>query len=155
MNQSYLASEASLTSRINDYFAFIEGEYNLENKPGKETKDQPATTQKVWDREPQPATFADLALYLGFTSLQAFESYIESGKYNEVLKWGHLRIEASYERKLHAQSATGAIFALKNNGWNERSEPKQQAEQYPTTLPLELLETGHRPAQSEKEVVLD
>jgi len=154
MNQPYLASEASLTGRIADYFTFIEGEYHLENKPGKESKDQPAPAQKVWDREPQPATFSDLALHLGFNSLHAFENYIESGEYNEVLKWGRLRIEASYERKLHAQSATGAIFALKNMGWNEHTESKPQTEQFPKTLPVEVLLTGHEPAQSEKEVVL-
>jgi len=153
MNQSYLASEASLTSRINDYFIFIEGEYHLENKSGKESKDQPTPTQKIWDREPQPATFTDLALYLGFTSLQAFDTYTASGKYSETLKWGRLRIEASYERKLHAQSATGAIFALKNMGWNERTESKPQTEA-PKTVTVTVLETGPRPAGSEKEVVL-
>ena len=153
MNQPYLASEASLTSRINDYFIFIEGEYHLEEKPGKETKDQPAPTQKMWDREPQPATFTDLALHLGFTSLQAFDNYTENGKFNETLKWGRLRIEASYERKLHAQSAAGAIFALKNMAWNERGEAKQQPEG-PKTVTVTVLDSGPRPAGSEKEVVL-
>lgn len=155
MNNPYLMSESSLTDRINDYFTFIEGEYHLENKPGNQSKEQPAPTKKIWDREPEPATFAGLAVHLGFSSLQEFDAYIETGKYNEALKFAHLRIEASYERKLHAQSATGAIFALKNRGWNERSETKQQPAEFPKSLPVELLFTGPMPAQSEKEVVLN
>jgi hypothetical protein len=154
MNNPYLVSESSLTNRINDYFTFIEGEYHLENKTGNESKDQPAPTKKIWDRDPEPATFAGFAVHLGFSSLQALDAYIEAGKYNETLKFGHLRVEASYERKLHAQSATGAIFALKNRGWNERSEVKQQTAEFPKTLPVEVLVTGPIPAQSEKEVVL-
>lgn len=154
MNQTCLVSEEALSNRINDYFTFIEGEYHLENKQGSESKDPPAPAKKIWDRDPEPATFAGLAVYLGFASLQAFDAYLETGKYNEALKSGHLRIEASYERKLHAQSATGAIFALKNRGWNERSDAKQQTEQFPTTLPVEILHTGLIPAQSEKDVIL-
>src|SRR5437879_3824237 len=110
MYPSSFTDKGDLTTRINTYFNFIEGEYHLETKPGKETKDQPAPAQKVWDRDPEPATFAGLALSLGFNSIRAFEDYIENGDFAEVLKWAHLRIEASYEKKLHAQSATGAIF---------------------------------------------
>lgn len=154
MNNPYLMSESSLTSRINDYFTLIEGEYHLENKRGNESKEQPAPAKKIWDRDPEPATFAGFAVHLGFSSMEAFNAYIEAGKYNEALKFGHLRIEASYERKLHAQSAAGAVFALKNRGWNERGEVKQQTAEFPKTLPVEVLFTGPIPAQSEKEVVL-
>ena len=78
---------------------------------------------------------------------------METGRFAEVLKWGHLRIEASYEKKLHAQSATGAIFALKNMGWNERSDNKP-AEEVPKTVKVEIHESGPKPAESEKEVIL-
>ena len=39
------SDERSLIARIDAYFNFIEGEFHLESKPGKETKDQPAPTQ--------------------------------------------------------------------------------------------------------------
>ena len=154
MNYPYLMSESSLTNRINDYFTFIEGEYHLEDKTGAGGASQPSPAKKIWDREPQPATFAGLALHLGFNSLQAFDAYIENGKYNEALKFGRLQVEASYERKLHAQSATGAIFALKNMGWNERSEAKPQTADSPKTVPVEVFVTDGWPAQSEKDVIL-
>jgi hypothetical protein len=142
-----------LALRIDAYFNFIEGEYHLESKAGKETKDQAAPTQKIWDRDPEPATFAGLALFLGFNSIRAFDEYMANGDYAEVLKWAHLRIEALYEKKLHAQSAAGAIFALKNLSWNERNEGKP-AEDVPTTMKVEIHESGPKPAETEKEVVL-
>ncbi|MDB4919876.1 terminase small subunit [Mucilaginibacter sp.] len=153
MFQPCFSDEKSLIARIDAYFNLIEGEYHLENKPGKEAKDLPAPTQKVWDRNPEPATLADLALFLGFNSIRAFDNYMENGKFAEALKWGHLRIEASYEKKLHAQSAAGAIFALKNMGWNERNDIKP-TEQQPKTIKVEILESGPKPAESEKEVIL-
>jgi hypothetical protein len=142
-----------LALSIDAYFNFIEGEYHLEIKPGKETKEHAAPTQKVWDRDPEPATFTALALFLGFNSIRAFDEYMANGDFAEVLKWAHLRIEASYEKKLHAQSAAGAIFALKNLGWNERSEGKP-AEDEPKVIQVQILESGPKPAETEKEVML-
>ena len=153
MYPSGFTDKSDLTARINTYFNFIEGEYHLETKPGKETKEQPTPAQKVWDRDPEPATLAGLALSLGFNSIGAFDDYMERGEFAEVLKWAHLRIEASYEKKLHAQSAAGAIFALKNMGWNERKEIKP-AEEQSHTLAVQVFESGPMPAESEKEVVL-
>ena len=153
MSQPNFTNAGKLAARINAYFNFIEGEYHLEDKPGKETKDQPVPTIKVWDREPEPATFAGLALFLKFNSLQAFDDYIENGKFAAALKQGRLRVEASYERKLHNQSAAGAIFALKRMGWNDRDD-KQQGHQTPTTMKMQIFESGPEPAESEKEVIL-
>jgi hypothetical protein len=153
MSQPDFTNAGKLAARIDAYFNFIEGEYHLEDKPGKETKDQPAPNIKVWDREPEPATFAGLALFLEFNSLQAFDDYIENGEFAAMLKLGRLRIEASYERKLHNQSATGAIFALKRMGWNDR-EDKQSGDQMPKTLKMVIYESGPAPAESEKEVIL-
>jgi hypothetical protein len=153
MLQSFFTNADNLTARIDAYFDFIEGEYHLENKPGKETKDQPAPTQKIWDRDPEPATFAGLALFLGFNSIQQFDDYNDTGEHAAALKWGRLRVEASYERKLHAQSAAGAIFALKYMGWGERTESKLGG-QLPKTIKVEVFESGPEPADSEKEVIL-
>jgi len=108
----------------------------------------------VWDREPEPATFAGLTLYLGFNSRQEFDDYEQNGAYAHLLKRAKLRIEASYERKLHNQSSTGAIFALKSMGWNERTDTISTAELLPKTIQIEIIETGPAPAATEKEVVL-
>ncbi|ASU33152.1 terminase small subunit [Mucilaginibacter xinganensis] len=153
--QPYFTDEAALLSKVDAYFNFIEGEYHLECKPGKEKehKELHSPSIKVWDRDPEPATFAGLALFLGFSSINALDDYTDTGEYPEALKWGRLRVEASYEKKLHAQSATGAIFALKAMGWSDRGEGKSGA-QGPKTIKVEVLESGPEPAESEKEVVL-
>jgi hypothetical protein len=108
----------------------------------------------VWDREPEPATIAGLALYLGFSSRQAFEDYEANGKFADRLKRARLQIEAAYEKKLHYQSPTGAIFALKSMGWNERADNKPADEAANTLLKVEIIKSGPQLAASEKEVIL-
>jgi len=144
----------SLITLIDKYFEFINGEYHFENKPAKTAKENDAVAQKVWDREPEPPTFAGFAFFLGFSSLEEFDKYIEDGPFSETLKRGRLRIEASYEKKLHTQATTGTIFALKSMGWKERSENKQTGVPPPETIKIEIIESGPPPAETEKEVVL-
>jgi hypothetical protein len=76
-----------LTDRIQAYFVYIEGEYHLEKKPAKKSDSQSdLTDQKTWDREPEPATIAGLAFFLGFNSREEFEVYENSGKYAAAVK---------------------------------------------------------------------
>lgn len=150
MYQPCFTTAGDLSGRIDAYFQYTEGAYHLENKPVNGTKEPAA--QKVWDREPEPATFSGLALFLGFNSRQAFDEYLETGEFADALKPGRLRIEAIYERKLHQQSSSGAIFALKNMGWSERTE--KPAAEIPKTIPVEIMQSGPAPAESEKSVVL-
>jgi len=71
-----------------------------------------------------------------------------------VLKRSRLRVEALYERKLHQQSPSGAIFALKSFGWKEKADDKAITIGPAKSLKIEIIETGHHPADSEKEVAL-
>ena len=152
----YLNSPGELAKLIDEYFDYIEGEYHLDEVPAKETKAQEAAIKKikVWEREPEPATMAGLALYLGFDSRQAFDDYCASGQFRNILNQARLRIEAFYEKKLHNQSATGAIFALKSLGWNEKTENKAEEDNPPKTLKIELIVSGPKLADNEKDVVL-
>ena len=145
----------TLTHLIDSYFKTIEGEYHLENTPAKNGKEKEPVTQQIWDRGPEPATFSGLALFLGFTSLDEFDDYIENGEYGETVKKARLQVEASYEKKIHTQSATGIIFVLKTMGWKERPENKEiNAGEEPQVIKIEIVESGPPPAGSEKEVVL-
>lgn len=103
--------------------------------------------------EPKPATLTGLALHLGFHSRAQFEQYEKRGKYAAGLKRARLRIEAIYEKKLHQATFGGAVFALKNLGWVDKSDTKQTA---PTikTLKVTIVESGPPPAGNEKEVNL-
>ena len=71
----------------------------------------------------QPFTVTGLALALGFTSRQDLinnEGY--SAEFHDALKRAKSRCENYAENKLFANNPTGAIFALKNYGWKDKSE---------------------------------
>jgi hypothetical protein len=142
-----------LNIRIDEYFAYIKGEYQIEDNGVKCAKTT-AAKKKTWLREPEPATITGLAFFLGFNSRHAFDDYETNGKFAHILKRGRLGIEAEYEKKLHQQPASGAIFALKNMGWNEKPDNKFPAEASPKSLKIKIIESGPAPASTEKEVVL-
>lgn len=143
-----------INSRIADYFKWIEGEFHTESLPFKPTAKSPPEMreQKVWDREPQPPTLTGLAIYLGFDSLRAFEAYEKNGRFASILKRARLQIENAYEKQLHQQPATGAIFALKSLGWMEK--PVDDVPNNGITVKIEIIETGPAPAATEQQVVL-
>lgn len=142
-----------LAVSIARYFTYIEGEFHLEEVPVKSSKSAPEETQeqKVWDRPSEPPTLSGLAHHLGFDSRQTFELYERKGKYAALLKRARLQIEAEYEKKLHYQSSAGAIFALKNLGWSE----KTATDDIIRTLKIEITESGPVPAGNEREVILE
>lgn len=70
-------------------------------------------------------TITGLALYLGFESRQSFYDYEKNGEFSYTIKRARLRIENEYEKALHGNSPTGAIFALKNFGWKDKQEIEQ------------------------------
>ncbi|MBS7564681.1 hypothetical protein KHS38_09720 [Mucilaginibacter sp. Bleaf8] len=151
------ASATKLTTFIDDYFSWIAGSYHWEEAQAKTAKGSTTETskQKVWDREPEPPTLTGLALHLGFNSKEAFEEYEREGRFADILKRARLRIEAEYEKKLHFQSSTGAIFALKSMGWTDK-DPSKIEDLLPENflLKVEILKTGPSTASSEQAVHL-
>ena len=99
-------------------------------------------------------TFSGLALHLGFSSTQEMEDYELNGKYAQKIKRARLRVMADYEKKLHVTSSTGAIFALKSNGFGDRPEPKPTDDTGNTNVKLEIIHTGTPLASAENEIVL-
>jgi len=68
-------------------------------------------------------TFCGLALALGYSSRTSLWENANAGNpISEPIKRAMLRIEESYEKGLRFQTCTGAIFALKNRGWADKSE---------------------------------
>lgn len=143
-----------LTGLIDQYFIYIKGKYRMVKTPPKKEGDKPTRT-KTWDREPEFATISGLALFLGFSSRQVFDDCMRKGKYSETLKRGCLRVEAFYESRLHQHSTSGAIFALKSMGWNEKHETKHIDETPLKTLSIKIIESGPKPVSSEKEVIIE
>ncbi|MCJ8208674.1 DNA-packaging protein [Mucilaginibacter sp. RS28] len=151
MDKHFFHSKKSLQECVTSYFNYIAGEYHLEQLPVK-GKEGLLTEQRVWDRDPEPPTLSGLAYWLGLNSRGAYIQYEQEGKYSEILKRARLRIEAEYEKKLHQQSATGAIFALKAMGWNEKTDlPSFLA----GNVKIEIVDTQFAPASSEKEVIIN
>lgn len=149
-------SAQQLTDLAAQYFMAIDGEYHLEEKETTSAKGQPEhVLQKVWDREPEPATITGLALYLGFSSRQSFEAYESHGEFATALQRARLRVEASYEKKLHYQSPAGAIFALKSLGWHERADNPAPDGANDKIWEVVLVHSGPQLASSEGEIILD
>jgi hypothetical protein len=123
-------AEEALNQLIESYFATITDQTNIT----------------------QP-TITGLALYLGFNSREEFEAYINKGKFAHLIKRACLQIEAIYEKKLIQPSPSGAIFALKSLGWNEKPEEKTN-DGKSKTLKVKIIESGPKPADNEKEVTL-
>ena len=142
-------SAEELGTIITQYFDWIEGKYHIIQK---ETKGI-LTDEKVWDREPEPATIAGLAFHLGFTSRKQMEQYEANGKYGELIQRARLRVMADYEKKLHVASSSGAIFALKSLGWISE-ENHQPTEATNLGIKVEIVTSGPPLAASEQEVVL-
>ena len=66
-------------------------------------------------------TITGLAIIFG--SKQLLSDYGERDGYKEIIQLARLRVEEKYERYLlKPGTATGAIFALKNFGWKDRTE---------------------------------
>ncbi len=67
-------------------------------------------------------TITGLVLYLGFCDRHAFNYMETKPEFSTTIKNARTRIEEQYEMRLHGQVCTGAIFALKNLGWVDRTE---------------------------------
>lgn len=145
-------TDRQLKALIAAYFKYIKGEFHLEDLPVKGKATTETASQKIWDREPEAPTISGLAHYLGFDSREAFNQYETSGDFASTLKRGRLRIESEYEKKLHQQPSTGAIFALKNLGWNERSAATEPIAVH--ELQIKIIEDTIAPAFNEKDVIL-
>jgi hypothetical protein len=67
-------------------------------------------------------TITGLCYYLGFESRQSFYDYEKRHGFSYTIKKARLKIERMYEEQLQYGNSTGAIFALKNMDWKDKSE---------------------------------
>lgn len=70
----------------------------------------------------EPVTWTGLALFLGLSTRQSIDNYLEYPEFVDVAKKAKSFVEWHYEMRLHGNSPTGAIFALKNMGWADKSQ---------------------------------
>lgn len=67
-------------------------------------------------------TITGLALHLGFCDRSSFYDYEKNKEFSYTIKRARFFIEQHYEELLQSGNVTGAIFALKNFGWVDRTE---------------------------------
>jgi hypothetical protein len=106
------SSVEELTEKINEYF-------NGGMKKRSVVVGHAAAKKVV--EIPVP-TISGLALFLGFASRQSFYDYEKEEGFSYTIKRARLFIESEYEEQLQFGNVTGAIFALKNLGWKDKSE---------------------------------
>lgn len=99
-------------------FGFLGG-----RPPIYETPDEMAKAMvTVFENPDFDFTITGLALELGFCSRQSLFDYESKEGFSYIVKKAKAIVERAYEAKLSGQSVTGAIFALKNMGWKDKSE---------------------------------
>jgi hypothetical protein len=67
-------------------------------------------------------TITGLCYSLGFESRQSFYDYESRDEFSYIIKRLRLKVESGYEEALSGNNCTGAIFALKNMGWKDKTE---------------------------------
>lgn len=77
------------------------------------------------DEDDEPLTMTGLALALGFSTRKSLLDYSEKIEFVNIIKKAHLKVECGYEKRLSAGQPTGAIFALKNMDWHDKTEVDQ------------------------------
>tara|TARA_Y100001956_G_scaffold3132_1_gene3090 strand:- start:4909 stop:5316 length:408 start_codon:yes stop_codon:yes gene_type:complete len=97
---------SEMQDRINQYF---------EDPPTKKH------TTKEGDSIDVPfLSITGLALWLGFESRQSFYDYEKKEEFTYTIKRARALIENEYEFMLQKGNTAGAIFALKNFGWDDK-----------------------------------
>lgn len=112
--------------KIDEYFEWIKGEQKTEMRMVTDPKSLTQSLQSVtyWVREPEPVTITGLILFLGFSSLNAFDHYKEkSEEFLLTLDRAKLRVMQSYEVKLGwRETVRGSIFILSAMGLGGKTE---------------------------------
>lgn len=70
----------------------------------------------------EPITWTGMAMSLGFYGRQEMENYKDYDGFSDVIKRAKAIVQHSYEKRLLGNQPTGAIFALKNMGWSDKTE---------------------------------
>ena len=155
MSHLPFSTPAQLEALVEAYFVFIGGEYHLADTAGAGDNDEDIISRKIWDRDPEPATFSGLAYFLGFRSCEEFKENLQKGNFSFELNRANLRIVMAYEKKLHNnQTSAGAIYALRSKGRNEKATDTVMVGESVGMLNVNIIESGPKPAGNEHDILL-
>lgn len=114
-----------MSEEVNDKEERGPGQPPLFDSPEKLEK---AVNEYIANTPKTELTITGMCMWLGFESRQSFYDYEKRAEFSYVIKKARLAVENSYETSLRSQSVTGAIFALKNMGWKDKTETELSGE---------------------------
>jgi len=83
---------------------------------------------QYFNNEELKHTWTGLALHLRFAGRDGLWEYSKKPGFSDPVKKALTRIESIYEERLGTNKAIGAIFALKNFGWNDKQQVEHSGE---------------------------
>jgi len=86
-------------------------------------------------------TITGLVLHCGFCDRSAFYAYEKKEEFKHTIKTARTFIEREYEGYLQNGGGSAAIFALKNFGWEDKTEVKNSGE---STAKVVFIEKGEK-----------
>lgn len=96
-------------------------------------------------------TITGLCLFLGFDSRQSFYDYEKRAGFSYTIKRARTLIEREYEEMLSTGNSTGAIFALKNFQWSDKTEIEHTGE-LKSGLTVHVIQATESIPESEEDV---
>ena len=84
--------------------------------------------------EERKRTWTGLARFMGFCQRADIDHYLQYPEFVESVQYAKLLVEEGYEEALHRPSPAGAVFALKNMGWHDKTEVHTTEGDKPMTL---------------------
>lgn len=94
-------------------------------KTPKEFDEKVEEYQRYCIKRNEPVTWTGLALFMGFAARACIDEYANYDGFSYSVKRAKTFVEWHYEMRLCGDKPTGAIFALKNFGWQDKSEVSQ------------------------------
>lgn len=96
--------------------------FKVVTKPLKFTLDEVKDMIESYFNETDIKQWTVTGLALLFGSRQTLNNYQKLKGYSTMITQAKLMVENKYELMLDSRSSTGAIFALKNFGWVDKTE---------------------------------
>jgi hypothetical protein len=121
------STQEELDKKVEEYFEWIKGEYEERTGTRTTTKKDGSSTEETYTywfeiRPREIPSITGLAIFLGFESRQSMYDYLKKEPFSYSIKKALLKVENTYEGGLWQEKPTGAIFALKNMGWADKTE---------------------------------
>lgn len=105
-------------------------------KTRKELEDKIEEYFSTIEEEKDTLTISGLCYHLGFASRQSFYDMEKNKELSYTIKRARLAIEVHYEKLVQTKTPTGAIFALKNFGWRDKTETEISGGETPVRVQL-------------------